>query len=98
MPAVCPALGDLPGFDFLTGSVVHEYRRFCSGVGGLCLVGGRGIQISLLCVVLKFMFPPLSQLIFASSEPQMGPPFFVIALGLGSMYLGGVAFGELIGL
>ncbi|MES2818820.1 MAG: hypothetical protein V4812_07555 [Pseudomonadota bacterium] len=60
----------------------------------LALVGyiwsvARGIQISLLCVLLNFMFPPLSQLIFASSEPQMRPPFFVIVLGLGLMYLGG---------
>ncbi|KIQ05286.1 hypothetical protein M2262_004796 [Pseudomonas sp. BIGb0408] len=49
----------------------------------------RGIQVSLLCVVLNFMFPPISQGIFALYEQSMRPPLLIMAVGLGMMYLGG---------
>lgn len=49
----------------------------------------RGIQVSLLCVVLNFMFPPVSQLIFALYEQPMRTPLLGMAAGLGLMYLGG---------
>ncbi|WAJ38040.1 hypothetical protein OU800_02055 [Pseudomonas sp. GOM7] len=49
----------------------------------------RGIQVSLICVVLNFMFPPVSQGIFALYEPPMRAPLLFMAIGLGMMYLGG---------
>ncbi|UTW06245.1 hypothetical protein [Pseudomonas benzenivorans] len=60
----------------------------------LALVGfiwsvARGIQVSVLCAVLNFILPPISQLIFAAQEPTMRSPFLVIVIGLGLMYLGG---------
>ncbi|WP_277373594.1 hypothetical protein [Pseudomonas sp. AA-38] len=49
----------------------------------------RGIQVSLICVVLNFMFPPVSQGIFALYEPPMRAPLLFMTIGLGMMYLGG---------
>lgn len=49
----------------------------------------RGIQVSFICVVLNFMFPPVSQGIFALYEPSMRAPLLFMAIGLVMMYLGG---------
>lgn len=57
----------------------------------LCVAGwiwsvARGIQVSLLCVVLNFLFPPLAQGIFSLYEPPMRVPLLVMALGAALMY------------
>jgi hypothetical protein len=49
----------------------------------------RGIQVSLICVVLNFLFPPVSQGIFALYEPPMRAPLLFMVIGLGMMYIGG---------
>ncbi|MCO7552857.1 hypothetical protein [Metapseudomonas otitidis] len=49
----------------------------------------RGIQVSMLCLVLNFLFPPLSQVIFSVYEPPMRSPLLAMAVGLGMMYFGG---------
>jgi len=38
----------------------------------------RGIQVSLLCAILNFLFPPISQGAFAIYEEKMRAPFFLI--------------------
>ncbi|WP_337055904.1 hypothetical protein [Pseudomonas sp. USHLN015] len=49
----------------------------------------RGIQVSMLCAVFNFIFPPISQIIFAVNEPVQRSPLLIMAAGLGLMYLGG---------
>ncbi|QKE64852.1 hypothetical protein HNE05_16340 [Aquipseudomonas campi] len=54
----------------------------------------RGIQVSLLCCVLNFIFPPIAQAIFAIYEPAIRFPLLVLVSGLGLMYTsGGLQFG-----
>lgn len=63
--------------------------------GGLLFLVGyvwsiaRGVQVSFLCVVLNFLFPPISQLIFSTYESVIRAPLFVMAAGMLLMYLGG---------
>ncbi len=38
----------------------------------------RGVHVSFLCVVLNFLFPPISQGIFSIYEEKMRPPFFLM--------------------
>lgn len=49
----------------------------------------RGIQVSVVCVVLNFLFPPIAQLVFALYEPAMRAPLLVMAAGAGLLYAGG---------
>lgn len=59
-----------------------------SVIGFFMVVGGwiwsvaRGIQVSLLCVVLNFLFPPVAQGIFSIYEPQIRAPLALIFAGL----------------
>ena len=54
----------------------------------------RGIQVSLLCAILNFFFPPLSQVIFAIYEERLRAPllFIVVSGGLLIYLYGEVAF------
>ncbi|MDP3815658.1 hypothetical protein [Pseudomonas sp.] len=62
---------------------------FLIALAGFIWSVSRGIQVSMLCVVLNFIFPPISQLIYSTYEPAIRPPLFVLAIGLGLMYVGG---------
>ena len=62
---------------------------FFMAVGGWIWSVARGIQVSLLCVVLNFLFPPVAQGIFAIYEPRIRAPLAVICAGLALMYLAG---------
>ena len=41
-----------------------------------------GVTVGLLCAVLNFAFPPLSQMIFSFYEPQVRLPTVVLLLGI----------------
>ncbi|WP_236172831.1 hypothetical protein [Pseudomonas pseudonitroreducens] len=66
----------------------------------LLLVGfiwsvARGIQVSMLCVVANFIFPPISQAIFSIYEPVIRAPLAVMAAGFAVLYLNGsISFGH----
>ncbi|MBQ0785761.1 MAG: hypothetical protein KBT66_16165 [Amphritea sp.] len=47
----------------------------------------KGIQVSMLCCILNFMFPPVSQGIFAIYEDEMRGPFIAIAIGCLIVYI-----------
>ncbi|WP_068824841.1 hypothetical protein [Pseudomonas sp. BMS12] len=49
----------------------------------------RGIQVSLLCVVLNFIFPPLAQGFFSLYEPTIRSPFVTMLAGAALMYFAG---------
>jgi len=51
----------------------------------------RGIQVGLLCALLNFFFPPLSQLIFCLYEKKIRTPTLLMFLGWGLMLYGGWA-------
>lgn len=42
-----------------------------------------GIQVSVLCMICNFMFPPISQLIYSVYESKIRAPFFVMAACIG---------------
>lgn len=51
----------------------------------------KGVQVSLLCAVLNFLFPPISQLVYSIYEESMrGPLFTLLAFG-GLFWLTGTA-------
>lgn len=66
-----------------------------AAIGFFLLLGGwiwsvaRGIQISLLCVVLNFIFPPLAQGIFSLYEPPIRAPLLTMVARVVLMYLAG---------
>jgi len=49
----------------------------------------RGIQVSLICAIANFIFPPVSQLIFSIYEDKMRAPLFFMAVGVIGLYLTG---------
>jgi 4-amino-4-deoxy-L-arabinose transferase-like glycosyltransferase len=50
----------------------------------------RGIQVSLLCCVLNFIFPPISQMIFSIYETKMRAPTILMLGTAGALiYLSG---------
>jgi hypothetical protein len=46
----------------------------------------RGIQVSILCAALNFIFPPVSQIIFAVYEEKMRTPLLLMAVGGGLLF------------
>ena len=55
--------------------------------GGYLWSAARGVQVSLLCIIFNFIFPPLSQIIFAIYEPVIRAPLSVMLIGLLLIYL-----------
>ena len=53
----------------------------------------RGIQVSLLCAVLNFVFPPVSQIIYAVYEEKMRAPL-IFMVGFGVLLF--VLYGEVV--
>ncbi len=49
----------------------------------------RGIQVSLLCCVLNFIFPPVSQGIYAVYEEEIRAPLVLMGIALVLLYFGG---------
>lgn len=47
----------------------------------------RGIQVSALCVICNFFFPPLSQLIFAIYEDNMKGPLILMSIGFVGLFI-----------
>jgi hypothetical protein len=66
-----------------------------AAVGFFLLLGGwiwsvaRGIQVSMLCVVLNFIFPPLAQGIFSLYEPPIRAPLMTMLAGAALLYFAG---------
>lgn len=47
----------------------------------------RGMDVSIFCVVLNFLFPPISQVVFAIYEERMRPPSYLMGASFGLMLL-----------
>jgi hypothetical protein len=76
------------------GSLLNK-EVYMATIGFFVLVGGwiwsvaRGIQVSMLCVVLNFIFPPLAQGIFSLYEPPIRAPLMTMVVGTALMYFAG---------
>jgi hypothetical protein len=46
----------------------------------------RGYEISLVCAVLNFLFPPFSQMFFALQQKTMRTPLFCMLIGGGILH------------
>ncbi len=49
----------------------------------------RGIHVSFLCCVLNFIFPPISQAIFAIYEDTMRGPLIGLIIGIAILFFTG---------
>ncbi|WP_444995862.1 hypothetical protein [Aliikangiella sp. IMCC44359] len=47
----------------------------------------RGIQVSIYCAILNFLFPPISQIIFAIYEKNMRMPLMLMIGGFILIFL-----------
>lgn len=52
-----------------------------------------GFRVGVLCAVLNFFFPPLSQLIFSLYEPKIRKPTLFMAIGMALVVWGAIRFG-----
>lgn len=57
-----------------------EFVLYLSIVAAWIWSVARGIQVSFLCCVLNFVFPPVSQMFFAVNESKMRLPFFIMVV------------------
>ncbi|WP_020407976.1 hypothetical protein [Hahella ganghwensis] len=57
----------------------------------------RGIQVSVICMVLNFLAPPISQLIFAVYEEKMRRPLLYMVIGLVGLFFTGTGVTQLVG-
>lgn len=47
----------------------------------------RGVQVSIYCAILNFLFPPISQIIFAIYEESMRMPLMLMIVGSALIFL-----------
>lgn len=48
-----------------------------------------GFKVSILCAICNFLFPPLSQVIFAIYEDAMHTPLLLMIVGAGGLFFVG---------
>ncbi|UTW46101.1 hypothetical protein KFE80_04180 [bacterium SCSIO 12696] len=64
-------------------------------LGTVLMLGGwlwsviGGVQVSILCAILNFVFPPLSQIIYSVYEQPMRMPLIVMIAGIVVLYFAG---------
>jgi hypothetical protein len=68
--------------------MIMELILIILGVGAWIWSITTGLQkVSVLCAVLNFVFPPLSQLVFSINNKELRAPFFLMVGVWGTMAL-----------